>query len=78
MVDLGISKMNLPEGEQLTATGAILGATDYMAPERAVFVGVGLDVRWYSVGRAREGGHLHERHGVFARVSLREDRAHQR
>lgn len=50
VVDFGISKMNLPEGEKLTETGAILGTADYMAPEQVSGGAVGPHTDVYAVG----------------------------
>ncbi|MFY2562957.1 protein kinase domain-containing protein [Corallococcus terminator] len=50
VVDFGISKMNLPEGEKLTQTGAILGTADYMAPEQVSGGAVGPHTDVYAVG----------------------------
>ncbi|WP_253997862.1 serine/threonine-protein kinase [Myxococcus qinghaiensis] len=50
VVDFGISKMNLPEGERLTETGAILGTADYMAPEQVSGGAVGPHTDVYAVG----------------------------
>nr|WP_256433529.1 serine/threonine-protein kinase [Myxococcus sp. CA040A] len=50
VVDFGISKMNHPEGEKLTQTGAILGTADYMAPEQVSGGAVDANADVYAVG----------------------------